>query len=1239
MEFNCPFIGRDSEINDLTSAFTRKVLWGHGSLAYLVQGRSGVGKTRLIQEFLRRVQDDVLLHADIPAFTIDEHVIVHDCAQSQGKPYGPFTSITDRIHTQQRLLHLTTEVMFLALSVFNVDTILEHLKSIVSILLRKENRTEVVERETLLFNRYRRLLSLVNRKAPLVIFLQHAQKIDIHSLKLLNKVMLDRKPFWGMIVLEDQQDHVPERDVQEMLNRMIGSGDLSRLDVRGLGKDFPSRLLSGVFPEGFFDGGEYELMYAISEGCPGILIDEIEEWKKDHLIEQVGGSWKKCADFKEKIKPKSQKLLELVVALFEDRILTEGEERLIYRMAADWSIPDETVARVIGMARDISDCAFKIVRRIGPGIIGIDSFEVLDDAGSRFIAEYLENEQQIPVSFHRLGIEHANLFQAKEVRPSGKGIIVIWDYREGRRILEVMREARENQIKKSIAMLKQITPAIAELHRVGEAHGYIQPESIIETNDGKFCIAALDPSLLKAFTPALRTGRDSLKYLAPEVLNGGVPDARSDVFALGVLLFNLLTNRYPFEGDSKKDLLESIARGTGNLKDERTLEIPTDIKALIERCLSLYPENRFQNASAFLVELEKINSILTPPPAPPPPPPPPKPRKFTSVIVGAVLVVVLGTIGILWLYREPPLVVDAITVVIKDGPSTGSLRRPLPARAAQFLIVDDLNQSSEELIYSDSLFSALFAKEKRKHVPRLAVRGILTSGENDYELQLKLVSPQQGMQETLFVFHDPSSLLHDMSRITRAILAQTGIHELQPSTFTTNWDAFESFWAGTNAWRKLDVPLATEGFKNALDIDSSFVLAMVRLADVYRFNGQRKEAIELLERARPHLAGLSATDSLRAEALLCRLSGRLWVAIDIYRQIVNRLPGRRSAFYDLAEGYYQLREVEQAAEQYRVAIHLDTMFAPAYNHLGYCYSHLGMHEDALRCFRRYAALDQSANAYDSMGDGFFAAGILDSAIWAKERGIEINPKLGYLFSSLAFIQIRAGKFKEAEANISRYMHYATEQDDKDLLVAGYAVSAYSRLVQGDLKAASAACEKGLRTFDTTVLEARNHQLHWLKALIALRTHDAPTAEGELAAMENIIKTNQVSAKRYNEIYKFWLLLRAHLDAAHGHLNGCTEAAAAFDGPFRSKVKDGGSCFDLAYLNTELGRLIVNSRLGLPQLAEDRFRRALEYNPRYAAAHYALYTLYDSLHRTQDAQTELALFQKQWSGADPGSLPE
>ena len=97
MSIEYPFVGRESELKDLQRSFAEKVLHQRGSVAYLVQGRPGIGKTRLVKEFMKSIHTDVLLHSEIPEFDEQKHVITYDCAESEGTPYEPFERITNEI--------------------------------------------------------------------------------------------------------------------------------------------------------------------------------------------------------------------------------------------------------------------------------------------------------------------------------------------------------------------------------------------------------------------------------------------------------------------------------------------------------------------------------------------------------------------------------------------------------------------------------------------------------------------------------------------------------------------------------------------------------------------------------------------------------------------------------------------------------------------------------------------------------------------------------------------------------------------------------------------------------------------------------------------------------------------------------------------------------------------------------------------------------------------------------------
>jgi len=325
----------------------------------------------------------------------------------------------------------------------------------------------------------------------------------------------------------------------------------------------------------------------------------------------------------------------------------------------------------------------------------------------------------------------------------------------------------------------------------------------------------------------------------------------------------------------------------------------------------------------------------------------------------------------------------------------------------------------------------------------------------------------------------------------------------------------------------------------------------------------------------------------------------------------------------VAEAYYELCDIKEAIKYYKLALDQDPQFTLALNHLGYCHSHLGEHEQALNRFRQYVKLDSTANAYDSWADGLMSAGKLDSAAAIKQLGIDLRPTTAYLHQSLCYINLLRGKIESAAQNAEQYLN----------LVAGQPY----RVARGKFLRALIAYSR--REDDVALahcldISTRNHDLHWLAGLLYLRLDRPDEARRELAQMETIIADNQITDKNYwMGLYKYCLHLRASLAARDGNLELLAEQILQFDRRIDTKVKDHSSPFDLAFFNTAFAELYLE--LGddhYPQAAV-RLQRALTYNPDYPLAHHFSWRLGQLRGESDQAATARERFSELWRGAD------
>jgi len=167
----------------------------------------------------------------------------------------------------------------------------------------------------------------------------------------------------------------------------------------------------------------------------------------------------------------------------------------------------------------------------------------------------------------------------------------------------------------------QIAGALDRAHRHGVVHRDLKPANVMLTRDGvkvldfglakPYAPSAVDseaPTLTSPVTqPGLLVG--TLPYMAPEQLRGQKADARTDVFALGAVLYEMVTGRRPFQGASHADLMAAVLAGKPPPLRRLAPDAPPSLEWLVERCLAVDPDERWQSAHDVGLELRRIAEV------------------------------------------------------------------------------------------------------------------------------------------------------------------------------------------------------------------------------------------------------------------------------------------------------------------------------------------------------------------------------------------------------------------------------------------------------------------------------------------------------------------------------------------------------------------------------------------------------------------------------------------------------
>jgi tetratricopeptide (TPR) repeat protein len=239
----------------------------------------------------------------------------------------------------------------------------------------------------------------------------------------------------------------------------------------------------------------------------------------------------------------------------------------------------------------------------------------------------------------------------------------------------------------------------------------------------------------------------------------------------------------------------------------------------------------------------------------------------------------------------------------------------------------------------------------------------------------------------------------------------------------------------------------------------------------------------------------------------------------------------------------------------------------------------------------------------------------------------MDPKIYYAIRTQAFIEILHGRSAAASEKL-KSLFDAT--DDKVQMAQYYADRAFLYYRKGEPAAASKMCEQGLKLLGSVQYDAPHDELIWIIGMIEIDRHNLPAAHRALAQLRSILDSSSINAMNYKPAYKYWLYSNAAVLAEEGNKS---EAAAAINDLKFIKTKLGywSTPYDCAFFFDAIGQ--IYEKMKLLAEAQSTYQECLSYNPNYALARLHLARVLLKQGASDDARREIALFMKEWQGAD------
>jgi serine/threonine-protein kinase len=513
-------------------------------------------------------------------------------------------------------------------------------------------------------------------------------------------------------------------------------------------------------------------------------------------------------------------------------------------------------------------------------------------------------------------LDHPHLCAVHGIEDTDDGLFVVMPCYEGETLRARLRRG-PLPLDEALAIAEQVAAGLGAAHAEGVTHRDLKPSNVMLTPgaDGPH-VRLLDFGIahLAHDRRLTRTGHvlGTVGYLAPERLRRAPADARADLWALGVLLYEMLAGRPPFEGDTEASLLYAVLEADPPPLDT---SVPGGVTALVDRLLQKVPEDRYPSAEVVRADLVRLRAgeVIAPSPVRSSPA-----SRWKWVVLGVSALVLLT--AAVWLGRsllapepEAPQTVAVLPFAVRGGPELGYLREGLvDLLAAQLDGVGGIRSVDPNVVLGRvPSGEVLTLEEARAAADRLGAGRFVLGSATDTGGGLRLLAALyhvDGTEEARAQADadSPEALLPALDRLSHQLVAAqlTDPDEQLASAAaltTTSFPALRAYLDGEQALRATRFDDAEAAFGRAVVADSTFALAWYRLARATGWTGDAALNRRATRRARALAGGLPARLRDVIEGYYAFRMGDAVEAERRYRAVLARHPDHAEAWLLLSE--------------------------------------------------------------------------------------------------------------------------------------------------------------------------------------------------------------------------------------------------------------------------------------------------------------------------------------------------
>ncbi len=695
---------------------------------------------------------------------------------------------------------------------------------------------------------------------------------------------------------------------------------------------------------------------------------------------------------------------------------------------------------------------YRVIKKVGQGAMGT-VYRAIDLDLNRTVAlkivrgELLDDPKSLERLKHEIRlasrVSHRNVLRVHDLGEAEGLRFISMAWMEGDDLERLIRREGPLPEERILEIGEQLCLGLEAAHHEGVIHRDLKPSNILLDEKAQVCIADFGLAQSVQVSPGSSTAAavsGTPLYMSPEQVEGKDVDESSDLFSLGLILYEMATGELPYRGDSPiTAMLRRVMEPAKNPKLVNP-KLSDRLSTIILRCLERDPKDRYESVARLRAELHAVQAAMQP---------------RVNAPSGAALLLwrrywrygiagccaVLAMAGLLAWYRQHT------QSSIGKTPKNGKYIAVLPFRA----LGSDPNIKFDAEALSEAVSSRLLslgsvhpisaqalervdltqpeAQIAKQVGANLIVRGSVQEANDKISIDVKVDNLETGktvwngqfggVRNDLFTLQDQVS-----DKVAVALAGEPDEKDLErtPMKPTQDLAAFDLYLAGREILKnRRDVDAAKAALKQfqaASTKDPSFALAWTGIADssllLYRltkdsfWSAQAVAAAEEAERRNDRLPEVHFALGSAYTA-----TGKNAQAVEEIQRALRFAPNSDDGYVRLGRAYMATDQRNASLAAFKKAVELNTYYWYNHKQLGVAYAQFGRYQDALNEFKEQTEQNpQDASGFSNLGAIHYKLDQLKESIPQFKRALELHPSYD-VYSNLGTVYLRLGRSAEA----------------------------------------------------------------------------------------------------------------------------------------------------------------------------------------------------------------------------------